>query len=226
MTDNNGFKMFNNYYNEWVEDLTNEQLGEIVRYLFIYNIYGEAPTFEKENLVLKVIFGMVKSHIDASNKKRSVNINNGKKGGAPLGNQNAKKQPNSSQNNPKSTETQPKTNHIDTDIDIDIDIDNSVLCADAQEPPPKQKRSVFVPPTFEEAKEYAEDNNISIDVSRFIDYYTANGWKVGRSSMKDWKAAMRNWGRRDNKPGAKSGTVNTDGAIDQKFVGSADWYGK
>ena len=228
MTDNNGFKMFNNYYAEWVEDLTNEQLGEIVRYLFIYNIYGETPTFEKENLVLKVIFGMVKSHIDASNKKRSVNINNGKNGGAPLGNNNARKQPNSTENNPKTTQKQPKTNNIDidTDIDIDIDTNNSVLCADAQEPPPKQKRSVFVPPTLEEAKQYAQDNNIRIDVSRFIDYYTANGWKVGRSSMKDWKAAMRNWGRRDGKTGTSKTIIETDGAIDEKYFGMADFYGK
>ena len=29
--------------------------------------------------------------------------------------------------------------------------------------------------------------------SRFQDYYTANGWRVGKNPMKDWKAAARNW---------------------------------
>jgi hypothetical protein len=33
-------------------------------------------------------------------------------------------------------------------------------------------------------------------VERFADYYTANGWRVGRSPMRDWKAAFRNWCRR------------------------------
>ena len=31
------------------------------------------------------------------------------------------------------------------------------------------------------------------EAQRFVDYYTANGWKVGRNPMKDWKAAARNW---------------------------------
>lgn len=33
----------------------------------------------------------------------------------------------------------------------------------------------------------------STEAQRFNDYYTANGWKVGRNPMKDWKAAARNW---------------------------------
>ena len=36
-----------------------------------------------------------------------------------------------------------------------------------------------------------------IDPARFCDYYAANGWKAGRSPMKDWQAAVRNWERRD-----------------------------
>ena len=30
---------------------------------------------------------------------------------------------------------------------------------------------------------------------RFMDYYTANGWRLGKSEMKDWKAVVRNWER-------------------------------
>ena len=31
----------------------------------------------------------------------------------------------------------------------------------------------------------------------FYDHFTANGWMVGgKSKMKDWKAAARNWSRR------------------------------
>jgi uncharacterized protein YdaU (DUF1376 family) len=31
------------------------------------------------------------------------------------------------------------------------------------------------------------------EAERFVDYYTSNGWKVGRSAMQDWQAAVRNW---------------------------------
>ena len=232
MTDNNGFMIFNSYA-EWVNMLTDEEAGKLLKALIEYNTNGSIPAFSDGERVLQIAFCQAKNNIDIGIKKHSIYSNNGKNGGAPLGNQNAKKQPNSSQNNqnqPKNNLIQAKTNEEKGKEEKGKEEkgkeENNISCADAHETPPKQKRSVFVPPTLEEAKQYAQDNNISIDVSRFIDYYTANGWKVGHSSMKDWKAAMRNWGRRDNKPGAKSGTVNTDGAIDQKFVGSADWYGK
>jgi len=31
------------------------------------------------------------------------------------------------------------------------------------------------------------------EAERFVDYYTSNGWKVGRTAMQDWRAAVRNW---------------------------------
>ncbi|MPN43403.1 hypothetical protein SDC9_190962 [bioreactor metagenome] len=38
----------------------------------------------------------------------------------------------------------------------------------------------------------------AVDPIQFFDYYEANGWKVGRNSMKDWKAAVRTWERNEN----------------------------
>lgn len=35
------------------------------------------------------------------------------------------------------------------------------------------------------------------EANDFFDYYTANGWKVGRNPMKDWKAAARRWQRQN-----------------------------
>ena len=55
----------------------------------------------------------------------------------------------------------------------------------------------FSPPTLEEVRAYCLEKNIKVDPERFIDHYTSNGWKVGRNPMKDWKAAVRNWGRSD-----------------------------
>lgn len=56
----------------------------------------------------------------------------------------------------------------------------------------------FTPPTRAQVQQFCIDNSIVIDIDGFIDYYTSNGWLVGgRSHMKDWKAAVRNWQRRD-----------------------------
>ena len=54
-----------------------------------------------------------------------------------------------------------------------------------------QKR--FTPPTLDEVKAYCSERRNMVNAEQFIDYYTANGWKVGRNSMKDWKAAVRSW---------------------------------
>ncbi len=51
----------------------------------------------------------------------------------------------------------------------------------------------FTPPTLEEVSQYCNERQNGIDPQRFIDYYTSNGWKVGRNPMKDWKAAIRTW---------------------------------
>lgn len=67
----------------------------------------------------------------------------------------------------------------------------------------REKSKRFTPPTLEEVKVFALENQMECDPEEFFDYYTANGWKVGKSSMKDWKAALRNWDRRDREFGKK-----------------------
>lgn len=68
----------------------------------------------------------------------------------------------------------------------------------------KKARPRFTPPTLEEVKNYCNERKNSIDPQRFIDYYTSNGWKVGKNAMKDWKAAVRTWERRDSYAGSKA----------------------
>jgi hypothetical protein len=57
----------------------------------------------------------------------------------------------------------------------------------------KRKAKRFSPPTLEEVQAYCKERKNSVDAQRFIDYYTSNGWKVGKNAMKDWKAAVRTW---------------------------------
>lgn len=54
----------------------------------------------------------------------------------------------------------------------------------------------FTKPTLEEVSDYCKERNNKIDPEHFIDYYNSNGWKVGKNSMKDWKATIRNWEKR------------------------------
>lgn len=58
---------------------------------------------------------------------------------------------------------------------------------------PKRKR--FVKPTLSEIEQYCIERNNNVNAEQFHDYYESNGWKVGKNSMKDWKAAVRTWER-------------------------------
>lgn len=74
-------------------------------------------------------------------------------------------------------------------------IDNTPpLSPSAGERAKKSKR--FKPPTIEEVQAYCEERKNDIDPEAFIDFYQSKGWIVGKSKMKDWKAAVRTWERR------------------------------
>ena len=57
----------------------------------------------------------------------------------------------------------------------------------------RRAHSRFIPPSLEEVKAYCQERGNNVDPQRFVDYYTANGWLVGKNKMKDWKACVRTW---------------------------------
>ena len=58
--------------------------------------------------------------------------------------------------------------------------------------PPMQR------PTVWEVENFCRTQGLQlVDAQRFVDYYEANGWKVGRNPMRSWQAAARNWQRRE-----------------------------
>ena len=88
---------------------------------------------------------------------------------------------------------------------------------DKEKKPPKR----FTAPTLEEVKAYCEERKNNVDPERFINYYTANGWKVGKNPMKDWKAAVRSWERNDfGKPKAAETEHSFD--LDDFFNSAVD----
>lgn len=58
----------------------------------------------------------------------------------------------------------------------------------------------FVKPTIIDIKEYCKERKNNVDCETFFDFYESNGWKVGKNSMKNWKACVRTWEKsRNNK---------------------------
>lgn len=51
----------------------------------------------------------------------------------------------------------------------------------------------FIKPSIDDVRSYCHERGDKVDPDRFYAYYEANGWQVGKRSMKDWKAAIRYW---------------------------------
>jgi len=77
----------------------------------------------------------------------------------------------------------------------------------------------FQKPTVQEIKAYCRERNNNVDAQRFFDFYEAKGWKIGKSPMKDWKAAVRTWERNQTeaekpKPQQSGGAAPVPGKYD------------
>jgi predicted phage replisome organizer len=99
-----------------------------------------------------------------------------------------------------------KVKHLcngEKEIEKEIEIEKELeLDSSAKSTTTKRKR--FEKPSISDIKQYCMERNNNIDASQFFDYYESNGWKVGKNSMKDWKAAVRTWERSEyRKPNSK-----------------------
>lgn len=78
------------------------------------------------------------------------------------------------------------------------DTSRPVLAVVSGDLPPSGK---FKPPTVDQVRDVMamrgwDLSHIRVQSEQFHAYYTSNGWKVGRNPMKDFAAAVTNWGNR------------------------------
>ena len=76
------------------------------------------------------------------------------------------------------------------------------------------------PKSVEAVRAYCQERNNGVDPEKFWDYYETNGWKQGgRAPIKDWKACVRTWERKDGRgPRPKGGTQNNGTMFADSFV--------
>ena len=63
----------------------------------------------------------------------------------------------------------------------------------------KRQKSGFVIPTIEEISLHIKEKNYTIDPIHFHSYYESNGWMIGKTKMKNWKAAIITWVKNNDK---------------------------
>lgn len=224
------FTFYASYY-EAIAEFDNETRLKIYDMICKYALYGEI--IDSENAIEKSLFTIIRPLIEASERRRS--------GGAPIGNQNARKQPKTTKNNlPKqSIETtennqkQPidskKTNNINKNKNINkninINIKEEIKEEKEVETEEGTKRKRFIPPSLEEVTAYCKERNNSVNPESFIDFYESKGWCIGKNKMKDWKAAVRTWEKRSDNIASNQQVTQqvTDDEL-EKYKILANWF--
>lgn len=176
-------------YLESLAPFSNEEIGRIVKAMLTYAATGEVPQFDGNE---RFIWPTLKAQIDrdeaAYQERCEKNRANGAKGGRPPKKQTVILETEGFSEKPKKAKEKEKEKEKENDS------------IEADKPP---TRHLFSPPSVEEVQAYCVEKGYNVDPERFVDYYTSNGWKVGRNPMKDWKAAVRSWERKE-KPNGKA----------------------
>lgn len=55
----------------------------------------------------------------------------------------------------------------------------------------------FLPPSIDEVKKFVAEKNYSVDPESFVAFYQSKNWFVGKNKMKDWRAAVVTWEKRN-----------------------------
>lgn len=190
------------FYRDWWDMLNepavtpDEQLA-IVRAILAYAFDGVKPD-KSDRTMFFATFGALK-RIDRDNDRRDADVERVLR--------NRAKQCETKRNKAKQSETSVTERNNAKQTSNNYIINNDIVNSKEKENI-KEKR--FTPPTLDEVQAYCEANSIIMDAAAFYDYFSSNGWKVsGRAAMKDWKAAARNWARRENQYKQNNGTNNT-----------------
>lgn len=86
------------------------------------------------------------------------------------------------------------------------------------EPKEKGKTKRFSPPPIQDVIAYCQERGNCIDAERFIDFYQSKNWYVGKNKMKDWKAAIRTWEKRERNNSPSFNSNSTRWADDMSEV--------
>ena len=157
--------------------LSTEQFGLLMEALFDLDNGGDPEIGDDRFVAMAFAFMSLQQRIDRDkyDKMCERNRKNGAKGGAPKGNQNARKQPKTTQNKPNDNENE-NENENDKRREGQAPVSRSVL------------------------QSYVREKDLNVDVDVFWNYYEENHWtKKNGQPVTDWKKTLATWAARENR---------------------------
>ena len=225
------FTWYRSYYDA-LKELPAEEFRDIVLAVCAYALDGEEPELSG---VARAILTLIRPTLEvgrskAENRSRAeqTSISAEQTGNSP---EQTKNKPEQTQNKRKQTGNKPEQTRNkpeqtrkekEKEKEREKESENDSYCS----PPPPSGPKRFVPPTLAEVQSYVAQRQSPVDPQGFIDFYASKGWMVGKTPMKDWKAACRNaetwerWSRTEASAPPKKGLAQalTDRQM-EKYMG-------
>lgn len=190
MADMTYIKLFVDYLDA-IEPLGDAERGRLFTSLLEYARTGEAPQLGGNE---RFLFPMMRAQIDRDNAAMTE-LSEARSKAGKIGAEAKQANAGFAKQN-KQMPNLPSKSSYDKDKDKDKDKDESITRA-----------RCFTPPTLDDVLAYVRERGSDVDPQRFLDFYASKGWMVGKNPMKDWKAAVRTWEKREleKKGGAMNG---------------------
>ena len=218
------FTWYRSYYDA-LKELPAEEFRAIVLAVCAYALDGEEPELSG---VARAIFTLIRPTLEVGRSKAEnrSRVEQTSLSAEQTGNKRkqTENKPEQTQNKRKQTDNKPEQTRKEKEKEKEREkeSENDSYCS----PPPPSGPKHFVPPTLAEVQSYVAERQSPVDPQGFIDFYASKGWMVGKTPMKDWKAACRNaetwerWSRAEASAPGKKGLAQalTDRQM-EKYMG-------
>ena len=177
-------KIFTDFL-EIAQGLSDSTLARLFRAMLRYALDGtELPLKGKEG----VLWTVARQHIDREQEAYADMVEArreaGRRSGMVRREQNEQKRTKANKTNQDKDKEKEKGKDKDKDKD-------SLSFGGAAAPVEREH-----PPTLEEVIAFSQEAGLDTDVQYFYHYYEANGWRIGKQPIRNWKAALRAWARK------------------------------
>ena len=169
------------FHSEYIADLPEEYKAVFAMYTINYALSGEIPPIEEGSLEWALWVKIARRIDQEAEKYEATKAKRAAAGKKHKGNQHTQEPKQEEQEEKQQTEKEELT----------------------EKPAEKPKAKNFKKPTVEEIQTYCTERKNSVDARAFFDFYESKGWKIGTAKMKDWRASVRNWERRQRFEGVK-----------------------
>ena len=207
------FTWYRSYYDA-LKEIPAEEFRAIVLAVCAYALDGEEPELSG---VARAIFTLIRPTLEVGRSKAE---NRSRAEQTSLSAEQDSNKREQTENKRKQTDNKPEQTRKEKEREKESE--NDSYCS----PPPPSGPKRFVPPTLAEVQSYVAERQSPVDPHGFIDFYASKGWMVGKTPMKDWKAACRNaetwerWSRTEASAPPKKGLAQalTDRQM-EKYMG-------